>query len=318
MGGHLETMPPMPIASAFAKMPVQEKSLLRESIVATSRKPHPSKEDLMGDLMGEHMARMEQARSRLAAQEAQEEASRARLAASMEAKKCDQLRGLLAQERAENAAMRADRESFVSMLNVMQREKGSLESKGEDLMSLYIVVKDELDSARTQMEAVEREREEQRALMLAVFKEKEETEFQLAAMKQQMDTDRARAQEELGKLIRSRQKVDRKHEKALSAAKREYDDLHVKLAVAVEECESSNTELRQLQDSTDTQIFELKQALAAQVVQTQTGSKVIERLENELESLRKTIWLRKYDPMSPRSPARSHLVANDSPGALQL
>ena len=148
-----------------------------------------------------------------------------------------------------------------------------------------------------------------------------------------MDTDRARAQEELGKLIRSRQKVDRKHEKALSAAKREYDDLHVKsvptlprgcslgvcrLAVAVEECESSNTELRQLQDSTDTQIFELKQALAAQVVQTQTGSKVIERLENELESLRKTIWLRKYDPMSPRSPARSHLVANDSPGALQL
>ena len=49
-------------------------------------------------------------------------------------------------------------------------------------MSLYIVVKDELDSARTQMEAVEREREEQRALMLAVFKEKEETEFQLAAM----------------------------------------------------------------------------------------------------------------------------------------
>ena len=89
----------------------------------------------------------------------------------------------------------------------------------------------------------------------------------------------------------------------------------------MDEAESSNNELRQLQESTDTQIFELKQALAAQVVQTQTGSKVIERLENELETLRKTIWLRKYDPMSPRSPGRPtspHLVANDSPGALKL
>ena len=77
-------MPPVPVASAFAKMPVQENSLLRESIVASSRKPHPSKDDLMGDLMGEHMSRMELARARVAAQDAQEDASRARLAASME------------------------------------------------------------------------------------------------------------------------------------------------------------------------------------------------------------------------------------------
>ena len=58
--------------SPFEKMPNEQKSLLRQSIVATAHKAHPSKEEMMSGLMQEHVARMELARARQHALEAEQ------------------------------------------------------------------------------------------------------------------------------------------------------------------------------------------------------------------------------------------------------
>merc|ERR1719453_278657 len=84
----------------------------------------------------------------------------------------------------------------------------------------------------------------------------------------------------------------------------------------VGEIERSNMQLRQVAKDAEAVIQDLKQALSSQVSETHAAQTQIKSLEAEIESVRKSIWLRKYDPSSPARSPRS--ASRTSPGMSPL
>merc|ERR1711865_958610 len=288
----------------FDNMPREEKSILRQSIIATAHKAHPSKEEMMSGLMQEHVARMELARARQHALEAEQEASRARLAASMEAKECGRLREQLHLSENEVRRLRSVQSEFEDQLYLM----ASHQEEQANLTSLLADVNCQLEEARVHRRQYDQLTAEQEAKVQQVLEEMDRLRWKLNQQTKQKEL----AAKEQDRLVQIGLKAQEDHEYVLLCKQREFQELCARLEVNLATMEESNQELRMADNATQQIVGDLKEALQSQVAETQAALGTVHVLEAELESIQKNIWVRKYDPMnspgSPRSPRAARVV----------
>lgn len=295
----------MSVCSPFHKMPAAEKSLLRESIMESAHKPHPSRDEMVAGLMEEHVARMQLARARQSALEAEQQASRARLAATMEAKACDELRDQLDRERAEVSRLQAERREFVGRLEAMQREKDAGAERSLSLGEMLAELRGQLEQSRLVVAECERQKAEDEQRVQAVLIELDSLHWRLKQKEEEARIDRQLAEKEKDRLVQLGLQAQKDHEAIVACKQREAKEMMASLEQKVGEIEDSNSQLRQVAKEAEAVIQDLKQALSSQVNETHAAQLQAKQLEAELESVRKSIWLRKYDPQSPRSATRS-------------
>jgi len=286
----------------FDNMPREEKSILRQSIIATAHKAHPSKEEMMSGLMHDHIARMELARARQHALEAEQEASRARLAASMEAKMCDELRELLHESQAEVGRL-------VSMQSVFEEKLHNMASHQEQdtHVTMLADVSRQLEEARGSCAQYEQFKALQEAKVRQVLEEMDRLQWKLSQQAKDMVKLKENSAREQDRLVQIGLNAQKDHEYVLAANQREFKQLCAKLEDKLAAIENSNQQLRMSARATEATVDDLKEALRSQVAETQAALGTVHDLEAELESIQKTIWLRKYDPMSPAQPSRPTL-----------
>lgn len=262
----------------------------------------------MSGLMQEHIARMELARARQHALEAEQEASRARLAASMEAKECDRLREQLHLSENEVRRLQSVQSEFEDKLHLM----ASHQEEQANLTSLLANVNSQLEEARVHQRQYDQLTAEQEVKVQHVLEEMNCLRWQLNQQTKEMTKQKELAAKEQDRLVQIGLKAQENHEYVLLCKQREFQELCARLEVKLATVEESNQHLQMAANATQQTVDDLKEALQSQVAETQAALGTVHVLEDELESIQKTIWVRKYDPMnspgSPRSPRGARVV----------
>lgn len=280
-------------------MPEEEENLLRRSIIASAKKPHPSKLEGMDELMEAHASRMDIVRLHQRAEDAEQEAAQARMIAAMEAEATDKVRAQLGAALAELARMENEKGEFLLALEADMRET----SKLTELQQALSLIR-EHHATCSENEALLREKAETEKKVKTLFDERTARTNEVRHLQLQLKQARQDTLLEHERLVALGQQSEREAQRRAREmrAQCEYEtaDLREDHALKTEEHRVATERLA----TAEQEIIDLKQMLAQANKQVEEERANVEAKQAEIDGIHKTIWLRKYDAASPRRPGR--------------
>lgn len=303
-------------SNPFARVPEEERDLLRRSIMAQAKKPHPNKIEMYDEIMQEHASRMDIVRLHQRAEDAENEMRQAQLISTMEAQAQEKLHSEL--NRALMAMEGLNREGQELKLRLSATEEARVEAVNSlsAASELLASLKSEVVSGKREVAALIEEKKANEEKARSIFMERERMENSITQLEGQLRQQKAMADQEIDRLTELGMKSQRGHEDEVRRLTAEHVEAMSRVQYALDEEGQRAAQLEhQLEDTTTTyeaQVDDLKHAIVRANRSIDAEKQNTQDLQDQIDDTKKTIWLRKYDASSPRSPRPGYLHERES------
>lgn len=260
----------------------------------------------MEDLMSEHASRMDIVRLHQRAEDAENEMRQAQLIAAMEAQATNQVKARLDDAMREIQSLRAERETF---LHQIQSEKDSKSQTCNDLEHATGVMgslRADLEKSRQECMTLKNAMEGNNDKVSRIFSEREMSEANIRDLTSQLAHVKKEALEERNRIVQLGEKAMKDQEERFNKIVHEHNitlgRVQGELSSTTEQLSLSKVKLEETTANYEGQIADLKSALLEATRRFDDEKARCFALDQQLENINKTIWLRKYDHATPRTP----------------
>jgi hypothetical protein len=271
--------------------------------------------------MADHASRMDIVRLHQRAEDAENEMRQAQLVASMEAQAQERVQNELMKALAEIDRLTKDRDDFFLKMKQTEGERADAVKELKDVTLIMQELHLEVSTGKQQIAALIQENRDNNEKARSIFHEREQMENTIAQLEAEMGNHKARAKADNDRLTKLGIDSQKAHEAEVLQMKRDFAETESKLQYELTEKTKKMVSLEQaLADRTtayENEITDLKQALLVANRAKKDEEDKAKALQDQIDETQRTIWLRRYDPSSPRSPRPGYIHERESdPNAL--
>jgi len=251
-----------------------------------------------------------------AREDAEAEMRQAQLIAAMEAQAQEQTKAQLEQVLSEMAKMKQEKMDFVRKLSSLAGEHASAETNFNSLNQLMADLKTELSESRGHIQMLMDERTANDAKVRKIFEEREAMEAAVVQLEGALRNEKARAREAETVLMNAADDMKSSLENEIITARRQAAERESKLQWELTEKTKKLVATEEILESEISahanQVENLQGALLNVNRELEAEKQTSKALQDQIDGIQKTIWLRKYDASSPRSPRPGYLHEHQS------